>query len=37
VLSVAQSQLKTNEIFGAVIGLFIGVAQAIYFWFTYHK
>src|SRR5215217_6909957 len=35
VLSVAQHHLKTIELFGAVIGLFIGVAQAIYFWFTY--
>ena len=23
------------ELFGAVIGFFIGVGQAIYFWFTY--
>jgi uncharacterized membrane protein YheB (UPF0754 family) len=37
VLSVAQHQLKTIELFGAVIGFFIGVAQAIYFWFTYHR
>ena len=36
VLSVAQHHLKTIELFGAVIGFFIGVAQAIYFWFTYH-
>jgi len=35
VLSVAQRHLKTIEIFGAVIGFFIGVAQAIYFWLTY--
>ncbi len=35
VLSVAQQHLKTIELFGAVIGLFIGVAQAIYFWLTY--
>ena len=35
VLSVARDQLKTIEMFGAVIGLFIGVAQAIYFWFTW--
>jgi uncharacterized membrane protein YheB (UPF0754 family) len=35
VLSVAKDQLKTIELFGAVIGLFIGVAQAIYFWLTY--
>jgi uncharacterized membrane protein YheB (UPF0754 family) len=36
VLSVAQQHLKTIELFGAIIGFFIGVAQAIYFWFTYH-
>jgi len=35
VLSVAQHHLKTIELFGAVIGLWIGVGQAIYFWFTY--
>ncbi|MDQ1729477.1 MAG: hypothetical protein QOD33_1602 [Pyrinomonadaceae bacterium] len=35
VLSVAQHHLKTIELFGAVIGLFIGVGQAIYFWLTY--
>jgi uncharacterized membrane protein YheB (UPF0754 family) len=35
VLSVAQHHLKTIEIFGAVIGFFIGVGQALYFWFTY--
>ena len=35
VLSVAQHHLKTIELFGAVIGFVIGVAQAIYFWFTY--
>src|SRR6185369_17284284 len=37
VLSVAKDQLKTIELFGAVIGFFIGLAQAIYFWFTYHR
>lgn len=37
VLSVAQHHLKTIELFGAFIGFFIGLAQAIYFWFTYHK
>ena len=37
VLSVAQHHLKTIELFGAVIGFFIGVGQAIYFWFTYHR
>jgi uncharacterized membrane protein YheB (UPF0754 family) len=35
VLSVARDQLKTIELFGAVIGFVIGVAQAIYFWFTW--
>ena len=35
VLSVAQHHLKTIELFGAIIGFFIGVGQAIYFWFTY--
>jgi uncharacterized membrane protein YheB (UPF0754 family) len=35
VLSVAAHHLKTIELFGAIIGLFIGIAQAIYFWFTY--
>lgn len=35
VLSVAQQHLKTIELFGAVIGFFIGVGQAIYFWITY--
>src|SRR5205085_3396059 len=33
VLSVAQQHLKTIEIFGAVIGLVIGIAQATYFWY----
>lgn len=36
VLSVAQQHLKKIEIFGAIIGFFIGVGQAVYFWFTYH-
>lgn len=35
VLSVAQHHLKTIELFGAIIGFFIGVGQAIYFWLTY--
>ena len=35
VLSVAQQHLKKIEIFGAIIGLFIGVGQAVYFWLTY--
>jgi uncharacterized membrane protein YheB (UPF0754 family) len=33
VLSVAEQHLKTIELFGAVIGFAIGVAQAVYFWF----
>jgi uncharacterized membrane protein YheB (UPF0754 family) len=33
VLSVAQQHLKTIELFGAVIGLMIGIAQAVYFWY----
>ena len=36
VLSVASHHLKTIELFGAAIGFFIGVGQAIYFWLTYH-
>ena len=35
VLSVAQHHLKTIELFGAVIGFWIGIGQAIYFWLTY--
>lgn len=35
VLSVAQHHLKTIELFGAIIGFWIGVGQVIYFWFTY--
>jgi uncharacterized membrane protein YheB (UPF0754 family) len=35
VLLVAEHHLKTIELFGAVIGFWIGVGQAIYFWFTY--
>ncbi len=35
VLSVAQHHLKTIELFGAIIGFWIGLGQAIYFWFTY--
>ncbi len=35
VLSVAQQHLKTIELFGAIIGFFIGVGQAVYFWLTY--
>jgi uncharacterized membrane protein YheB (UPF0754 family) len=32
VLSVAQQHLKTIELFGAVIGLLIGIFQAVYFY-----
>jgi uncharacterized membrane protein YheB (UPF0754 family) len=35
VLSVAKQHLKTIELFGAFIGLFIGIGQAVYFWLTY--
>jgi uncharacterized membrane protein YheB (UPF0754 family) len=35
VLSVAAHHLKTIELFGAIIGFFIGVSQAVYFWLTY--
>ena len=35
VLLVAQHHLKTIELFGAIIGFWIGVGQAFYFWFTY--
>jgi uncharacterized membrane protein YheB (UPF0754 family) len=35
VLSVAQQHLKTIELFGAIIGFFLGVGQAIYYlWVT---
>jgi len=33
VLSVAQQHLKKIELFGAVIGLLIGIFQAAYFWY----
>jgi uncharacterized membrane protein YheB (UPF0754 family) len=33
VLSVAAQHLKTIELFGALIGLIIGVFQAFYFWY----
>jgi uncharacterized membrane protein YheB (UPF0754 family) len=36
ILSVAGHHLKTIELFGAAIGLLIGVGQAISFWVTYH-
>jgi len=35
VLLVAQHHLKTIELFGALIGFWIGIGQAFYFWFTY--
>src|SRR4030095_6726239 len=35
VLSVAAHHLKTIELFGAVIGFFIGVVQAVYFLLTH--
>ena len=35
VLSVASHHLKTIELFGAIIGFFIGFGQAIWWWFTY--
>src|SRR3989475_13314678 len=35
VLLVAEHHLKTIELFGAVIGFWIGIGQAIYFWITY--
>lgn len=33
VLSVAQQHLRTIELFGLVIGFFIGIFQAFYFWY----
>ncbi len=33
VLSVAQQHLKKIEVFGALIGLFLGLFQALYFWY----
>jgi uncharacterized membrane protein YheB (UPF0754 family) len=33
VLSIAAQHLKKIEMFGAIIGLFIGIFQALYFWF----
>jgi uncharacterized membrane protein YheB (UPF0754 family) len=32
VLSVARHHLKTIEMFGAVIGFFLGLGQAIWWW-----
>ena len=36
VLSVAQQHLRTIELFGAAIGLFLGVSQALYFGIKYY-
>ena len=33
VLSIAKEHLRTIELFGAVIGLMIGIFQAFYFWY----
>jgi uncharacterized membrane protein YheB (UPF0754 family) len=35
VLSVARHHLKTIELFGALIGFFLGVGQAIWWWLSY--
>ena len=35
VLSVASQHLKTIELFGALIGLILGLGQAVYFWVMY--
>lgn len=37
VLSVAQQHLRKIELFGAVIGLFLGLTQAIYFGIKYYR
>jgi uncharacterized membrane protein YheB (UPF0754 family) len=37
VLSVAQQHLRTIEMFGAVIGLVIGIAQAFYLWWKLYR
>jgi Uncharacterized protein conserved in bacteria len=37
VLSVAQQHLRTIEMFGAVIGLVIGIAQAAYLWWKLYS
>ncbi|HYX40286.1 MAG TPA: hypothetical protein VE821_01245, partial [Pyrinomonadaceae bacterium] len=36
VLSVAQQHLRTIELFGAAIGFFLGVSQALYFGIKYY-
>ncbi|HEX8127735.1 MAG TPA: DUF445 family protein [Pyrinomonadaceae bacterium] len=37
VLSVAQQHLRKIELFGAIIGLFLGLSQAIYFGIKYYR
>jgi uncharacterized membrane protein YheB (UPF0754 family) len=37
VLSVAQQHLRKIELFGAVIGLFLGLSQAVYFGIKYYR
>jgi uncharacterized membrane protein YheB (UPF0754 family) len=37
VLSVAQQHLRKIELFGAIIGLFLGLSQAIYFGLKYYR
>jgi uncharacterized membrane protein YheB (UPF0754 family) len=37
VLSVAQQHLRKIELFGAVIGLFLGLTQAVYFGIKYYR
>jgi uncharacterized membrane protein YheB (UPF0754 family) len=37
VLSVAQQHLRTIEMFGALIGLVIGVVQALYLWWRLYR
>lgn len=34
VLSVAQQHLKTIEMFGAILGLILGIGQALIYWFS---
>jgi uncharacterized membrane protein YheB (UPF0754 family) len=37
VLSVAQQHLRKIELFGAIIGLFLGLTQAVYFGIKYYR
>lgn len=37
VLSVARHHLRTIELFGALIGLFIGIVQALYLWWRLYS